>query len=125
MSLSSNRESGLTLITLTLLLGFIGFITLLVLKIAPIYIDHSKVKSALTGVEQMENIETVTKEEVWSSLEKRFNMNYVTDVTKDNVIVTRRGSYLKVEIEYEVVKPIVGNLSVLVNFYEIIEVGQE
>lgn len=125
MNLSLNRQQGMTLITMVLLLGLIAFFTLLVLKIAPIYIDHSKVANSLQGLKEMPDIETMSNHEIWSSLDKRFNMNYVYDVTKDDVVITKRGNYLKVEIEYEVVENIVGNLSVLAEFHDVIEVGEE
>lgn len=125
MNSSLKHQQGITLITLILLLGLIGFFTLLILKIAPIYIDHNKVASSLENLKQMPDIESMSKQEVWSALDKRFNMNYVYDVTKDDVKITKRNSYLKVEIEYETVEKIVGNLSVLAEFHDVIEVGEE
>lgn len=125
MTASLKRQTGLTLISTILLLGLIAFFTLLILKIAPIYIDHSKVVNSLAGLKQTVDIQTKNKNEVWNALDKRFNLNYVYNVTKDDVKITKQGNYLKVEIDYEVVEKIVGNLSVLVEFNEVIEVGVE
>ncbi|HBA67496.1 MAG TPA: DUF4845 domain-containing protein [Methylococcaceae bacterium] len=125
MTASLQRQTGLTLISTILLLGLIAFFTLLILKIAPIYIDHSKVVNSLAGLKQTVDIQTKSKNEVWDALDKRFNLNYVYNVTKDDVKITKQGNYLKVEIAYEVVEKIVGNLSVLVEFNEVIEVGVE
>ena len=125
MSSSVKCQRGLTLISTIFVLGLIAFFTLLILKIVPIYIDHSKVTNSLQALEQTTDIQTKDKNEVWKVLDKRFNLNYVYDVTKDDVKITKRGSYLKVEIEYEVVKKIAGNLSVLVEFDDMIEVGTE
>lgn len=125
MTASLQRQTGLTLISTILLLGLIAFFTLLILKIAPIYIDHSKVVNSLTGLKQTVDIQTKNKNEVWNALDKRFNLNYVYNVTKDDVKITKQGNYLRVEIAYEVVEKIVGNLSVLVEFNEVIEVGVE
>ncbi|MGD7036653.1 DUF4845 domain-containing protein [Methylotuvimicrobium buryatense] len=125
MTASLQRQTGLTLISTILLLGLIAFFTLLILKIAPIYIDHSKVVNSLAGLKQTVDIQTKSKNEVWDALDKRFNLNYVYNVTKDDVKITKQGNYLKVEIDYEVVEKIVGNLSVLVEFNEVIEVGVE
>jgi hypothetical protein len=125
MNVSPKRQQGLTLISIAFILGLIAFFTLLVLKIAPIYLDHSKVANALAALEKSTDIETKTEYEVKDSLNKRFNINYVYDVTQDDIKVTKHGNYLKVVIEYEVVKKLVGNLSVLVGFKDFIEVGQE
>ena len=125
MNLSFKRQQGLTLISTIFLLGLIAFFTLLILKIAPIYIDHSKVINALAALEKTTDIQTKDRNEIIYILSKRFNMNYVEDANADDVKITRRGNYLKVEVEYEVVKPIAGNLSVLAEFYDVIEVGEE
>jgi hypothetical protein len=125
MNLSPKRQQGLTLISIALILGLIGFFTLLVLKIVPIYIDHGKVVSALTALKASPDIETKSEYEVRDSLNKRFTMNYVYDVTKDDIKVIKHDNYLKVQIEYETVVKIAGNLSVLAEFNDFIEVGQE
>jgi hypothetical protein len=118
-------QQGYTLISLIFILGLIAFFVLLLFKIGPIYLDHSKVKSALTSIEQDKDVETKSESEIRSSIDKRFNMNYVARVKAQDMKITKRGNYLKVEADYEVVEKIVGNLSALVEFHDVIEVGHE
>jgi len=125
MRSSLNKQRGLTFISLVFILGLIAFFTLLVLKIAPIYFNNSKVKNALAAVEQSVDITTKTRQEILSSLDKRFNMNYVEYVTQDDIKIIAQPGYVKVDIEYERVEPIMGNLSVLVEFHEGFEVGNQ
>ena len=125
MNLSPQRQQGLTLISLVFILGLIAFFVLLGLKIGPIYLDHSKVANALAEIEKTNNIEELTETKIRDSLSKRFNINYVYDVTQDDITITKYQDYLRVAIEYEVVKKIAGNLSVLVEFNDVIEVGQK
>jgi hypothetical protein len=100
MNVSPKRQQGLTFISLVFILGLIAFFVLLGLKIGPIYLDHSKVVSALAEIEKTSHIE-------------------------DQSVAQIRDSLSKVAIEYEVVKKIAGNLSVLVEFNDVIEVGQK
>jgi hypothetical protein len=125
MNVSPKRQQGLTFISLVFILGLIAFFVLLGLKIGPIYLDHSKVVSALAEIEKTTDIEEQSEAEIRDSLSKRFNINYVYDVTQDDITVTKYQNYLKVAIEYEVVRKIAGNLSVLVAFNNVIEVGQK
>lgn len=125
MKLSPNRQQGLTLISTLLLLGLIGFFVLLGVKVIPVYLDHSKVANALSALEKSGNVEGQTEFEIRNNLAKRFNLNYVYDVTQDDIKITKSGSYLKVAIQYEVVKKLVGNLSVLAEFNDVVEVGQK
>ncbi|MEQ1738915.1 MAG: DUF4845 domain-containing protein [Methyloglobulus sp.] len=125
MNTPTKHQQGYTLISLIFILGLIGLFVLLLFKIGPIYLDHSKVVNALAAIEETTDVETKTESEIRSSLDKRFNMNYVSAIKAQEVKILKRGNYLKVEAEYEVVEKIVGNLSVLVEFDDVIEVGQE
>ncbi|MDD1630608.1 MAG: DUF4845 domain-containing protein [Methylococcaceae bacterium] len=125
MPISPKRQQGLTFISLVFILGLIAFFVLLGLKIGPIYLDHSKVASVLAEIEETAGIQDKSEAEIRDSLSKRFNINYVSDVTQDDITITKQGNYLKVVIEYEVVRKIAGNLSVLVEFNDVIEVGQK
>jgi hypothetical protein len=125
MASINRNQRGYTLISLIFILGLVAFFVLLILKIAPIYMDHSKVTNALAALKQTTDVQSMGEAEVRSSLEKRFNMNYVNDAKMENVKITKRGNYLRVEVVYEVVQNIAGNLSVLVEFNDSFEVGQE
>lgn len=125
MNLSPKRQHGLTLISILFILGLIGFFVLLTLKVVPIYLDHGKVKSALEALEATPELASKSEFEIRDSLNKRFSINYVYDVTQDNIKVIKRGNYVKVDIEYETVAKLVGNLSLLAEFHDTIEVGQE
>lgn len=118
-----NKQRGLTFITLVLLLGVIAFFTMLVLKIGPIYFNHSKVVNAVEAVENTIDITSQSRSEIMSSLLKRFDMNYVEYVKGDDIHIIAQPGYVKVDIDYERVEHMVGNLSVLVEFHEGFEAG--
>lgn len=125
MQSTHKKQKGITLISMIFILGLIAFFTLLVLKVSPIYMNHSKVVHALEILKNRTDIEKKSKYEVWTSLQKQFNMNYVYAVKKKDVKITTRGGYLKVQIKYHIKKPLVGNLSVWVDFDDSIEVGMK
>ena len=125
MNISPKRQQGLSFFGLILVLGFIAALVLLILRIAPIYLDHGKVAGALADMKKTDNIQAKSEYEIRDSLNKRFNINYVYDVTQDDIKITKHGNYLKIAIEYEVVRKIIGNLSVLVEFNDVIEVGEK
>lgn len=125
MPRSIKHQRGLTFISIVFILGLIAFFTLLVLKIAPIYINHSRVLNALKAVEATTDIASKSKAEIKSSLEKRFDLNYVEYVKPEDVKIVAQPGYVSVEIDYERVEPIFGNLSVLVEFHEGFEAGNK
>ena len=118
-------QQGLTFLSIAFILFLIGFFVLLTLKIVPIYIDHGKVANALSALKQDPDFPAMSESQIKNSLDKRFNINYVYDVTRDDVNVVKHGTYTKVEIEYETVAALVYNLSLLAEFHDVIEVGEE
>jgi len=125
MKTSFRRQRGLTFISLIFVLWIVGFFVLLILKVGPIYLDHSKVLSALAAVEEAPDAAMLSERDIREMLRKRFDLNYVSDVEASDIKIYKSGYYLKVEIKYEVVKKIMGNLSVLVEFNDVVEVGSE
>lgn len=123
MRTSLNKQQGLTFISIAFILGLIAFFTLLVLKIAPIYINNSRVANAVAAIKNTTDITTKTKQEIKISLEKRFDMNYVEHVKPEDIKIVAQPGYVSVNIDYERVEKIFGNLSVLVEFHEGFEAG--
>jgi hypothetical protein len=125
MKTSLKHQQGLTFISIALLLGLIGFFTLLILKIVPIYIDHNKVASAMKELRNSPDIRSLSEFQIRDSLSKRFNINYVYDVKQEDIEVIKHGDYLKIAIEYEVARKLAGNLSILAEFNDVIEIGEK
>ncbi|WP_024297257.1 DUF4845 domain-containing protein [Methylomicrobium lacus] len=117
------HQRGLTFISLCILLGIAGFFVFLVLKIGPIYMDHNKVASALSALKKDSAFPMMTEHEIRRSLDNRFNIGYVDFIAPEDIKVSKSNDYVKVEIAYEVVKPLAYNLSVLVDFHDMIETG--
>ncbi len=125
MSKTIKEQQGLTLISLIFLLGMVAIVVTLILKIGPIYLEHSKVKTVLTEIEDLRNLESLSEYDIRSTLDKRLGMNYITRVSARDFKIAKRGGYMKIEANYEVVEKIVGNLSALVQFNDVVEVGHE
>ncbi len=118
------RERGLTLVTLVLLLAIIGFFTLLILKIVPIYMNHASVVESLQAVKNTPDIQNRSKYQILDTLDRRFDINYVDHVTPHDIKILKNGTYFKLTIKYEVIEEMAGNLSVLTEFHEEIEMGE-
>lgn len=125
MQALAKRQQGLTFISLIFVLGFIGFVVLLFLKIAPVYLDHSKVSNCLSELKKTPHIQSQSQSEIKENLRRQFSINDISEVSPDNITVTKYGNYLRVAIDYEVVRKIIGNLSVLMQFNDVIEVGDQ
>lgn len=123
MKSCARNQKGLTLISILVILFVIGFFALLILKIAPIYLNHFKVVDAMKSLKKETNIETYSKAKILDTVQKRLDVNMVDHIRSEDIAVVKTPTYVSVTIDYEVIKNIFGNLDVLVYFTEKFESG--
>lgn len=116
------HQQGMTLISFLLMFVVLGFLMLMVLKIAPIYLEHFKIKSTLNTLKVESGIGNKSPAEITGLLQKRWDMNSVDRVSaQDSVTVEKHEGVLKIQVAYEVEEHLIGNLSALVKFDDSIE----
>lgn len=125
MSLSSKNQQGIGFIPLIFIMTLLFTVISITLKIVPVYLNHSKVTAMLDQLKQEADGEKKTESDIKGSISKRININNIDDVTQGDITVNKQGKAFKVLINYEVVKQIYGNLSVLIEFNDEVEVGVE
>jgi len=118
-----SRQKGLTLVGFLSVLFLIGFFSLLALKIGPVYLEHYKVASSLESLKTENDIALKSREEILTLLQRRWQVNSVERVTAKDVKITKQGSYLKVQVAYDVAEHVFGNVDALLHFNDLIEVG--
>jgi len=112
-----SRQKGMTMIGWLIVLALIGFFTLLVLRLGPIYLQNYEVKSHLKGLHQEPFITQKSNAEIRKLLARRFEIDDIDRVIKPNMIQIDSGDGLiKVRIQYEVRTKILGNVDALVSF---------
>ena len=126
MNKSLKKQQGMTGTSIVLLLIGICSVVIMVLRISPVYMNHGKVKSAIEGIKGTTDIQTASKAELEKKLYDRFSINQVDrkDIGKDNIILTKHGDYVKLQIKYQTEVPIIGNMYALMKFDDFIEVGK-
>ncbi|MDD2767210.1 MAG: DUF4845 domain-containing protein [Methylococcus sp.] len=115
-------QRGLTFISFVLVMGVAGFFLLLLFRIGPVYLNHYKVRSSLESLKSDQELLEKSREDILKTLEKRWDINMVNTVTTKDVIITRGDGVLRVQVAYEVVKPIMGNVDALIHFDDQIKV---
>jgi hypothetical protein len=120
---SNRKQRGITFLGFVTVLSLIGFFAMLLIKIGPIYMEHSKVKTSLENIKAQPDLASKSREEIIKMFENRLYINYITDFKRENILITRHGGYVKVEVIYDKTENIFGNLDVLVRFDDVIEAG--
>lgn len=117
------RERGNTFIGFLLKMMLFGFFVLLALKIGPIYLEHYKIVQSLESLESDKDLANRTREEIMTLLMKRWDINGVEAVNKQNVTITKDIDGVQVRVSYEATQHIMANIDVIAKFDDVIEVS--
>ena len=85
MSLSSKNQQGFSFIPLVFTVTLLFIVISLAFKIAPVYLNHSKVVSMLEQLKQEVHGEKKNASEIKASLVKRININNIGSNNSINV----------------------------------------
>lgn len=121
-----HKQQGMSGISMMIVIGLAVSFFLLALKIGPIYVDHTKVTSILSSLKNNPEVASENPDQIMSRIFKFFDINNVSGISKDNITIEiEDNGQTKVEIEYEVAQKLIGNLSVLVNFKDSVEIPKK
>ena len=118
------RQSGMTLISFLVVFIVAGFFVLLILKMVPVYLENLKIVSSLDGLKNESGIAEKSPKEIKQLLQKRWDVNSVDGITaEDSVVIEKKGGLMTIQVAYEVEKPFLANMSILVKFDNSVTVG--
>jgi hypothetical protein len=105
--------------------ALIGIFSAVAAKVVPVYIEHFYAKRALTQlVSEPENAEK-PEEDMIVLLQQRLQLEQVDDIAREDILIkSLPDGRRQVRVSYDVVVPIVGNLSALVFFNDSAETGK-
>ena len=119
-----NRQSGLTAISIVILLAIGAFFVMLALRLAPIYIENYKVRAHLEKLQKDSENKSLNESDIIKKLFKRFDIDDVDNVSADDVTVEQEDKLLVIHVDYEVRTPTIGNVDLVVSFSEKAEISR-
>lgn len=110
------KQQGATLLGMLIVGAMIVFVALVVMKMVPAYTEFMSVKKVLQAMKQ-ESLSTMSHQEIRTSFDRRASTAYVETVKGSDLSIEKGiGDNTIISVEYQVVKPIMGNVSVLLDF---------
>ena len=113
-----HRQKGLSTPGWIAVVGIFAFLLITFFKVFPMYYANFKVKAALEGLQQDQDLDVKSKRAIWTSLNKRLYIDEVKNITKENVKMVRKDGKTTITITYETRDSYVGNLFIGGNFVE-------
>ena len=112
---SLKKQTGATLMGMLFVGILVVFVALIGLKLFPAYQEYFAVKSIVRSMKQ--EVSGMSKSEIIASFDRRADAGYVTVITgKDLEVSKGADGDTVVTARYQVITPIVGNISALMDF---------
>ena len=120
--INKKKQNGMTAIGWMMVIGLIVFLAILAMRAFPIYMEGFKVRSALESLKEQPGITKKSNREITKLLFGRFDIDDITSVSREDIIIEKSGGVLTITIDYEIRKPALGNMDMVGKFAEEIEV---
>jgi len=116
------KQRGMTAIGWLIVLGMLSFFVLLVLRLAPGYLEYYKVKSVIESLKSEPYIGNKTPMEIRSLLQRRIDVNAIDSIQAKDIKIQQQSGKTTITAQYEVRVPIMGNVDAVSKFEESLEV---
>ena len=107
------KQSGLSLVGFLVVLAVVGFAAYVGMKLFPMYQEYYSVQSAMKGLANEPGVADMDPAKVQDLFFRRLYINYSENVKPANVKIERIDSGWNMKVNYEVRRPLVGNLDVV------------
>jgi len=119
---SLHRQKGMTAIGWIIVLGLIAFFVMLILRMAPAYMEYYKIVSTLESLEEEKGMSEVTPHAIRDLIERRFDISYVGVIHPKDVKIKNAGDYYSVTAKYDAREHLFANIDVVMSFNKQVKV---
>lgn len=110
------KQGGMSLIGFLIVLAMVVFFVYLGMRIVPIYIEYYSVVSAMNGLAGEPGSAKYSPFDIKDKMLNRLWVSYSSNNVKTENIKVVRKDGVWIRVQYEVRKPVIGNLDVVADF---------
>jgi Tfp pilus assembly major pilin PilA len=112
----ASKQKGITLMSFILVLIVLAIFAVIAMNLFPVYSEGFAVRNALKSVAQQPNANNMDITELQRSLQRHFDVDYVSNVQGKNLKLIRDKKGNQINMTYEVRKHLVYNLDFVAMF---------
>jgi type II secretory pathway pseudopilin PulG len=111
--MQQQRQSGISLVGLIVVIAILGFVGVLGMKIIPTYTEYRAIMGA---VERAKRDGGDSAKAIIDSYNKSAEVGYITSLKSSDLIIDRQGGEVEISFEYEKKIPLFGPASILLEY---------
>lgn len=108
-------QRGITMIGFLMVLVVLGFFAYAAMRLVPVYTEYFSVLKAMKSVAGEVGVANKQPGEIRNMLSRHFEISYVDSVRPTDIRITRERTP-SINISYEVRKPFISNVDLVVSF---------
>ena len=112
------KQSGMTMLSWLIVLAIVVFFILIGIKMVPTYLENYSIKQVLKNMENDRDVRAMSAGEMKKSFLKRLKINSVYEFDRDAIKIKKEKSGTSFQVDYEIRKPVAGNVSIIMVFSE-------
>jgi predicted membrane protein len=112
------KQSGMTMLSWLIVLAIVVFFILIGIKMVPTYLENYSIKQVLKNMENDRDVRAMSAGEMKKSFLKRLKINSVYEFDRDAIKIKKEKSGTSFKVDYEIRKPVAGNVSIIMVFSE-------
>lgn len=112
----NRKQHGMGMMGFIMVAAGIVFVAILGMKLVPPYIHSAQVAQIFKAIASDPAMQSATVKEIKESYIKRANIDYITDITSEDIEIAKDGNQLSISASYAVRIPLVANITLLLEF---------
>ncbi len=116
MKASAYKQRGIGFFGFIWIAAGLIFVAILGMKLVPAYIHNAQIAQIFKTIASDPAMQTAALKDIKDSYSKRANINYITDITAEDIEISKDNGVLSLSASYTVEIPVAGNISLVIKF---------
>ena len=112
------KQDGMSMMSWLIVLAVVVFFILVGIKMIPTYLENYSIKQVLKNMESDREVRKMSPIEMKKSFIKRLKINSVYEFDRDAIKIKKERLGMSFKVDYEVRKPVAGNVAIVMTFSE-------
>lgn len=113
---SARNQAGATFIGIIFILVPIVIVGYMIMRAVPAYIEAYSIGDALNSLKKEIDLKDKPKEEIYKMIQKRFEVNDIRSVGKDDIKIQKTPTEVSISVAYEAKPPLFSNIALAIAF---------
>lgn len=116
MRAGANKQRGMGFAGIILSIAAALFVVILGMKMVPAYIHNMQIQRIFQTIIADPGMQNASVKDIRESYSKRATVDYISDITAEDIEIGKEGTSLSLSANYTVKIPVIANVSLVIEF---------